>query len=100
MDKLIAEFLKDFFQDEIKKGMQNFFFETLEKDFNSIMEDFGKYVVDHQLRVETYQFDFSEVIDLIIQEVCAIKIECVKAHCHHLLQSAAKSRMDSRIMGH
>ncbi len=99
-EKVTAEFLKDFFEEQIKKGMQNFFLETLEKDFKSIMDEFGKYVVDHQLRVEHYQLDFNDIIGLIIQEVCSIKLECVRAHCNHLLQNAAKSRMESRIIGH
>ena len=99
-ENLIVEFLKEFFDKQVKKGWENSFLDELHKDFSKIMDDFGHYVVDNQQHVNDNRFDFSEVASLIIQEVCNIKIECIKAHGKHLLANAAQARIDSRIKGY
>lgn len=83
-EQKVNELLRDFFSQENRDlmGILNRFWDVLHNDFNTVINAFKDFSVRRfSLLREDPDFNFIEILPMIIDEIAAIKLDLVKKHC-------------------
>ncbi len=91
---LLTNMLMEFFNEQVQNGLQMRFMSSLSDDFDVVMGEFNDYVTKKNLQLDNNinKIDFHEAAKLIMDEMCAFKIQCLKYHHKVLTESADRAK--------
>lgn len=91
---ILVQMLKEFFDKQVQDGLQARFVNELSDDFDRVMKDFNDYVTKKNLQLDgnVNKVDFHDAAKMIMDEVCAFKIQAIKFQHKMLIESAERAK--------
>lgn len=91
---MMVQMLSEFFDEQMKEGLQKRFIQSLSDDFDVIMTDFNQYIMKKNLQLDSVvsRIDFHDATKMIMNEVCAFKVQAVKFQHNMLIECAEKAK--------
>lgn len=91
---IMTNMLMEFFDKQISDGLQSRFINALSDDFDLIMKDFNDFIINKNLKLDSdiNKINLHDVAKLIIDEICAFKIQAIKYQHKMITESANRAK--------